>query len=162
MSEKNIKLREVERAISKNVEETKTWNLNAIYCEVNIKSYEKQILKLEKLHKDRINKLKLQIDRDIKNAKISHNNLDELLKEKEDLHIKYKAAIHMGEVQCEFCHKYYTPQGLSRHKASCSMKPEVKTIKKHEEEIKDNKAALMAKKAALKKELANLEKVAKE
>ena len=132
--------------------------LNATWCEANIGAYESRIKNEENLFNDRINKLKLQIDRAVRNAKKTHDILDDLLKEKETLHLELKAASHFGMELCEFCNKYFTPQGIKRHQSGCSMKPAIKKVAKHAKEIKEDKADLAARKAALKKELLELDK----
>ncbi len=158
MNERMIKSLEVQKEMAENVRLIKQWKLNSIMCENMIKTTEKLLRNEERLYNDRVEKLNKQSARALENAKISHKNLEKLLKEKEALHLKLKEATHIGEVLCEFCKKYYTPQGLSRHKAACAMKPSIKIVKKHEKEIKDDKKDLAARKAALKKELAALEK----
>ena len=161
MTERAIVLDKVQKAMAENSKQLKAWKLNAIMSEAKVKTTEKLLRNEERLYNDRVNKLKLAIDRAVKNAKISHKKLDELLEEKETLHSELKAASHFGKELCEYCKKYFTPQGITRHKTSCSMKPEVKIVKKHEKEIKEDKADLVARKAALQKELDDLEKAAK-
>lgn len=158
MSEKQLALSKVKRTMEENSRQTKATNLNAIMCDVNIKTYQKNIRYQEKLHKDIIDKYEKQIKRAIENAELSHKRLDELLEEKEKLHLELKKASHYGMVICEYCGKYFTSQGLSRHKSNCSSKPAVKIVKKHEAEIKTDKEDIEAKKAALKAELAKLDK----
>jgi alpha-glucosidase (family GH31 glycosyl hydrolase) len=158
MSERDLALSKVKRAMEENTRQTKAMKLNAIMCDVNIKTYQKNIKHQEKLHKDIIDKYELQIKRAIENAEISHKKLDALLDEKEKLHLELKKASHYGMVLCEYCLKYFTSQGLSRHKSACSSKPEVKIVEKHEAEIKEDKEDIEARKAALKAELAKLDK----
>jgi len=162
MTQRDIELARVQKAIAKNNSKLKTANQNAVLSEVHIKTYESQIEYQTTLYNDRINKLKLQIDRSVENAKKLHDNLDELLDEKEALHLELKAASHFGKEKCEYCNKYFTPQGIVRHKAACASKPEIKIEKKHKEEITEHKDDLEARKAALQKQLEDLEKVAKE
>ena len=158
MSERDKALIEVQKKIRINTANLKAATVNATMCEVNIKTYQKRMLKLDELHKDKMNRVQLQVNRYIKNLKNMHKTLDDLLKEKEALHMKLKEAIHHGEVSCEYCGKYYTSQGLARHKSTCSSKPEVKIVKKHKAEIDKDKEDIEARKAALKAELAELEK----
>ncbi len=158
MSKKDIELDKVQKAIADNTRKIKTAKQNAVVSEVHIKTYESQIKYQDLLHNDRVNKFRLQIDRAVENSKLLHDRLEELLKEKEALHIELTKATHLGQELCEFCKKYYTPQGLSRHKASCSMKPAIKIVKKHEKEIKIDKEDLEARKAELKKALEALDK----
>lgn len=162
MSERDLALDKVQKAMKKNSDDIKAMTLNATWCEVNIKSYESKLAHQEKLFKDIENKFKLQINRAITNAKKTHEILDGLLEEKEALHLELKAASYYGMVLCEYCNKYFTPQGISRHKTACSMKPNIKVVEKHKEEIKDHKEDLEARKAALQKELEELEKTAKD
>lgn len=157
MTERDIALDKVQKAIRKNTASIEAMTLNATWCKANIGAYESRITNEENLYNDRINKLRLQIDRAVKNAKKTHDNLDELLEEKEALHLELKAASHYGMDKCEHCNKYFTPQGIGRHRNACSMKPETKVIEKHKEEIKESKEDLEARKAALKKELDALE-----
>ena len=158
MSEQQIILIEVQKKIAKNNIKLKTANQDAVLSEVRIRQCESQIEYQTKLYNDIVNKLKLEIEDAIKNAKYLHDNLEDLLKEKESLHVELKAATHYGKKQCEFCEKYFTVSGLTRHQANCSGKPETKVDKKHEVEVKEIKNDIAARKAALKKELAALEK----
>ena len=161
MSEKQIELLRVQKAMAENSRLLKEWNQYAIMSEVKIKTTEKLIEYQERLFKDRINKLKLAIDRAVNNAKLSHDTLDELVKEKEALHLELKKATHFGKVQCEHCKKYFTPQGIVRHREACASKPEIKIEKEHKEEVSEIKDALEAKKAALQKELERLESMSR-
>ena len=158
MSEQQIILIEVQKKIAKNNTKLKTANQDAVLAEVRIRQCESQIEYQTKLYNDIVNKFKLEIEDAIKNAKYLHDNLEDLLKEKEGLHVELKAATHYGKKQCEHCLKYFTIAGLSRHQNNCSGKPEIKIDKKHEVEVKEIKDDIEARKAALKKELAALEK----
>jgi len=162
MSQKSIELDRVQKAIAKNNRKLKTANQNAVISKVNIGIYESQIVYQTKLHNDIVNKLRLQIDRAVNNMKLLHNNLDALIKEKEALHLELKAASNFGKILCEYCKRYFSPQGIKRHSEVCSSKPEIKIEKEHKEEVKEIKEDLAARKASLEKELAALEKVAKE
>lgn len=161
MSEQQKALIEVQKDIRINTANLKTAKLSVIMCEVNIKTYQKQLLKLEELHKDKMNRIQLQVNRHVKNLKSMHKTLDDLVAEKETLHARLKQAIHHGEVLCEYCGKYFTSQGLSRHKNTCISKPANKIVEKHKEEIEDIKDDIEARKAALEKELAKLKSIKK-
>lgn len=158
MSEQDYKYLENKKKSEENNRQFKIWKLNAVMCEVNIKTYEKVIKNQEKLHNDIVNKLRLQIDRAVKNAKESYKNLDNLLKEKEDLHKELKIIHNFGKVPCPYCEKFYTPLGLPRHKSACSSKPEIKDAKEHKETMSLERKLLEAKKEALEKQIENLGK----
>lgn len=158
MSERDIALDKVQKAMKENADEIKANTLNATWCEANIGAYESRIENEKNLYNDRINKLNLQINRAVTNAKKTHDRLDELLEEKESLHLELKKASHFGMDQCEYCMKFFTPQGIKRHQDSCASKPEIKQEKKHKAEVVEIKEDVEAKKAALKKQLAELEK----
>lgn len=162
MSEQQIELDRVQKALAKNTSKLNTAKQNAVISEVHIKTYESQIEHQTKLYNDIVNKFRMQIDKTVDNAKLLHKRLEDLLKEKEALHLELRAASNFGKVQCEWCKRYYTDQGLKRHQATCIAKPEVKIEKKHKEEVKEIKEDLAARKASLEKELADLKKVAKE
>ena len=138
----------------------KAAKVNAVMCEVNIKTYQKRLLKLEELHKEKMNRVQLQVDRYVKNLKNMNKTIDDLLEEKEAIHLQLKEIYHYGLEQCEFCKNYFKPSGLARHKSACASKPVNKKIKKHEKEITDEVAKNEARKAALEKELAALKKKA--
>lgn len=121
-------------------------------------SYQKQMTQLEKEYDLRMIELNERLQRVINNAKIHHDTMDRLIEEKEAIHLRLKEAIHYGEVLCEYCKKYFTPQGYSRHKNTCSMKPEIKITKEHKVEMKESRDDLEARKAALQEELKALEK----
>ena len=125
---------------------------------MRIRQCESQIEYQTKLYNDIVNKFRLEINDAVENAKLLHDNLERLLKEKESLHVELKKAANYGKKQCEYCEKYFTIAGLSRHQANCSGKPETKVDKQHDEEVKEIKDDIEARKAALKKELAALEK----
>ena len=101
MSKRDIELNRVQKAIAKNTSQLKTARQNAVISEVHIKTYESQIEYQTKLFKDIKNKLELQINRAVENAKSLHNRLEELLQEKEVLHLELKKASHFGKEQCE-------------------------------------------------------------
>jgi len=161
MSERDRILLEVQRAIGINNKNIKAATVNATMCEVNIKTYQKRLLKLDELHKAKMNRVQLQVDRYVKNLKNMHKTLDDLLAEKEELHVKLKDASHFGMIKCEHCRKYFTSQGLARHKNTCSSKPVNKTVEADKEEIKEIKDDIEARKAALEKELAKLKGIKK-
>lgn len=158
MNERQIALSKVQKAMAENTYQIKAMRLNVIVCEAKVKSLNKQAIKLEKIYKDRINKIQLLIEKSIKNIKLSDKTLDDLLEEKEALYLEFKAANHFGKKQCEYCLNYFTPQGFSRHKDTCSAKPEIKIEKEHKKEVKEIKEDLEARKAVLQKELEALEK----
>ncbi|KKK76709.1 hypothetical protein LCGC14_2860900, partial [marine sediment metagenome] len=98
----------VNKALEENNRQFKQWHLNVIMCEIEIKTNTKQIKQQIILVKDKVNKLKLQRKSAIENVKISNNKLDELLAEKEELHIELKKISHYGKVVCEYCVRYYS------------------------------------------------------
>ncbi len=159
---RDIEINKVNNEVRKNSEDIKAMLLNATWCEVNIKTYEKRIKHQELLFNDKKNKLIKQIDRAVENAKKTHDIVDDLLKQKEVLHAQLKKAHHFGMELCKFCERYFTPSGLKRHMTGCAKKPAVKKVAKHANEIKVEKANLEAKKAALiklkEKEIAALKK----
>ena len=158
MSKRQIELARVQKAIAKNNTKLKTARQDSVLSEVRIKQCESQIDYQTLLYNDIVNKLKLEIEDAINNAKKLHDNLEDLLEEKESLHLKLKEATHFGQVKCEHCLNYFTQQGLTRHKNSCAAKPEIKIEKKHKAEVKVIKDDIEARKVALKKELAELNK----
>jgi len=159
MSEKKKKAIEVEKAIRINTANIKAATVNATMCEVNAKTYENNMIELDRLHKIKMNNIQLQIDRYIDNLKEMHKVLDDLLAEKEALHLELKEVFHYGEIICEFCGKYFTSQGISRHRQACSSKPVNKAIVEHEAEITEVSVDIDARKAALLAEIKRLEKV---
>ena len=158
MSERIYKLKENKRLAEENTKQIRFWKQNAVMSEVEIGTSEKLIGYQIKLHKDIVNKLKLKIERAIKNAKVSHKKIDDLLKEKEDLHIRLKLLNNYGKLSCEYCGKFYTRLGLPRHKSACSSKPEIKDAKKHKSEMSAERKILEAKREALQKQIADLGK----
>lgn len=158
MSERNKALLDVQKAIRINTANIKAATVNATMCEVNTKTYQKRLIELERLHKIKTNNVQKAVDRYIDNLKSMHNTLDDLLAEKEALHEQLKEAIHHGEVLCEWCLRYFSPQGLSRHRNTCISKPENKTVIEHKAEIIEVKEDIESKKAALLKELERLGK----
>jgi len=157
MNKQAIELDRVQKALRKNTSKLKTASQNAVIAKVSIENYESQIEYQTRLYNDIIYRLKLQIERAVDNAKLLHNSLDELIKEKEALHLELRAASNFGKKQCEYCRKYFSQQGIKRHSESCASKPEIKIEKKHKEEVTEIKEDLAARKAALKKELDDLE-----
>ena len=158
MSKKDLELIRVQKKIRENNTKLKTAHQNAVLAEVRINQCESRIEYQTKLYNDIVNKLRLEIEDAVNNAKFLHDNLERLLKEKESLHAELKVATHYGKKQCEHCEKYFTQAGLTRHQKSCSGKPETKIDKKHVEEVKEIKDGIEERKAALKKELAALDK----
>jgi len=161
MNERQIALAKVEKAMAENTRQIKAMKLNIIVCGADVKANNKHKIKLEKIYKDRVNKIQLRIEQSIRNIKFSDKTLDDLLEEKETLYVEFKAANHFGQPQCEWCLNYFSPQGIARHKAACASKPEIKIEKKHKEEVKDIKDDIEARKAALQKELDELKKIEK-
>jgi len=158
MSERDLALIEVQKEIKINTKNIAAATVNATMSEVNIKTYQKHMIKLDELHKEKLNRVQKQVDRYIKNLKDMHSTLDELLAEKEALHVKLKETSHWGQVQCEHCKNYFTDVGLTRHAKSCIAKPTNKLVDDDKAEIDTIKDDIEARKAALKKELAALEK----
>ena len=158
MSERDLALIEVQRQIKINIKNIAAATVNATMSEVNIKTFQKHMITLDKLHKEKLNRVQKQVDRYIKNLKDMHSTLDELLAEKEALHVKLKETSHWGQVQCEHCQNYFTAAGLSRHANSCIAKPTNKLVEDDKAEIDTIKDDIEARKAALKKELAEIDK----
>ena len=157
MTEQQIELDRVQKALVKNTQKIKTATQNAAISAVHIKTCESQIKYQDLLHNDRVNKLKAQIDRGVENSKLLHDKLEALLEEKEALHLQLKVAANFGRIQCEHCLRFFSPQGIKRHSESCASKPETKTEELHIFEVKEIKDDIEAKKAALQKQLADLE-----
>jgi len=158
MSEQQKILKEVTKAISLNIGNLQAAKVNAIMCEVNIKTYQKRLLKMDEIHKEKINSVQKQINRYIDNLKTMNKTLDDLLAEKEALHIELTEATHYGKEQCEYCLNYFTPSGIARHKNACASKPSNRAVKKHKTEIEVIVDEIEARKAVLEKELAALKK----
>ena len=158
MSERLRTLNEVKRAIDVNTANINAATVNTTMCEVNIKTYQKLLLKLDELHKEKMNRVQLQVDRYVGNLKDMHTTLDELLAEKEDLHKQLKEATHWGMVQCEFCLNYFTSTGITRHKNACASKPANEAVEKHKIEIDEVSEDIESRKAKLQAELKSLEK----
>lgn len=161
MSERDIELARVQKAIAKNNSKIKTANQNAVLATVNVENYESQIEYQTKLYNHIVDALKSQINRAIENAKLLDGKLEELLEEKESLHLELKAASHFGKEQCEYCNRYFTPQGIKRHRESCASRPESKIDKKHKEEVAEVKDGMDARQKALEDELAAIKKAKK-
>ena len=157
MTEQQRILIEVQREISVNTKNIKAATVSATMCEVNIKTYQKRLLKLDDLHKKRMNSVQKGVDRYVRSLKDMHKTLDELLIEKEALHVRLTDATHFGKEQCDWCKNYFTPTGLPRHKSACASKPVNKIVKKHKAEIVKTTDDIEARKEALKKQLADLE-----
>lgn len=161
MSERKITLAKIQKVIARNNGEINATHVNAVMAEVNINTYKKHIIELDRLHKIKINNVQKQVNRYIESAKNMHDRMDTLLKEKEALHLELKEAIHYGEVQCEWCLNYFTSQGISRHKTACISKPSNKAVEEDKEEIKGIKDDIAARRAMLQKELDELKKIEK-
>jgi hypothetical protein len=161
MNEREIKIQAAKTAARENNRSLERAQEAALTSEAYIINYQKQIERLKKEHKLRVADLQARLDRQIENAKTHHATIDELIINKEAIHEQLKSAIHLGESQCEYCGRYFTPAGLPRHQASCSAKPDAKIIEKHETELKESKEDLEAKKAELQRQLADLENLSK-
>lgn len=161
MSEQSIALAKVQKAIARNNAEIKATHCSAVAVEVNVNTHKRLIVELDRLHKDKINRVQKQVNSCIESAKNAHDRLDALLIVKEELHLELRAATHYGKVECEYCGNYFTSQGLSRHKTACASKPVNKTVDKHKVEIEKDKEDIAARKAMLQKELDELKKMEK-
>ena len=166
MNEKDYKINEIHKKITKNKQTIESVKFDTAMSESYVLSHQKQLIRLAKEYKLRDTELKTRLQRHINNTKRLHNALDKLIKEKEALHIELREAHNFGKTQCEYCERYFTPQGIKRHSDTCASKPEIKMEVEHIEEVKELKGDLAAKKAALnkkhKEELENLEKMAAE
>lgn len=152
MSEKNIKIQEVKIANRENSRLIELAKTNAGMSKANVLNYKKQIKKQKAIHELRLEELNDRLNRAIENTKRHHDTIDELIKNKEGLHDRLKEAIHIGEVQCEWCHKWFTQQGFSRHKSGCAANPGKKAVKENKKVIDKRLSDLAAEKAALQKE----------
>ena len=161
MSERQIELNRVSKLLEQNKRDLDSWKLNADQCESHITNYNKRLKYLAEEYNYKEDLIQKQLTRAIKNSKHSHKKLEELIKLKKDLHIEFKKANHYGEVQCDFCKKYFTQAGLSRHKNNCSSMPSKKKVDKVKAEITIEEDAIEARKAALEKELADIKKAQK-
>ena len=159
MSKINKIYLKINKALAENNRNFKMWNSNAIMAEVRVKTYQRMLIETERLHKMKLERIEAQVKRSVKNAKRAHKALEDLVAEKEDLHLQLKEATHFGKKQCEYCLRYFTSQGIKRHSESCASKPEIKVEAEHKEEVKEIKDDIEARKAALKEELKSLEKV---
>jgi hypothetical protein len=152
MSEKNLKIKEVKIANRENTRLIELAKTNAGISKANVLNYNKRIKQEKLMHEKRLKELQDRLNRAIDNTKRHHDTIDSLIKNKEGLHDQLKEAIHLGEVQCEWCLNWFTQQGFSRHKTSCVMNPGKKAVKDNEKAIKQKLADLAAEKAALQKE----------
>ena len=107
MSERDKTLIEVQKLIKINTANITAATGSVVMVEVNVKTYQRMLIKLDKLHKVKMDKVQKQIDGYVRNLKDMHGVLDDLLAEKEDLHKQLKETIHHGEVQC--CLLYTSP-----------------------------------------------------
>jgi hypothetical protein len=143
MSEKDIKIKEAKFLIAENNKAIARAREAAGTSEAYVTNYTKQIERLEEEFKLRKADLEQRLNRQVNNAKVHHQTIDDLILKKEELHANLKAAIHLGEAQCEWCGYYFTPDGLARHKASCSARPDIKMVEEHAKEIKELKEELV-------------------
>jgi len=154
MSEADLKIGELKRALEKITKKIQVVGNTAVYAEVYLDTTQSQITELKRQHNIKLEKLESQTKRAVKNAKATHKVIDALLAEKKVLHSELVKASHIGKEACEYCGKYYTPAGLPRHKGACPSKPSVKAVDDVESEIAQALIDLEARKIALKKELA--------
>ena len=158
MSEKQLKIKEVEARVKENDRLILMAQQTAGISQSFILNYTKRIEQIKIEHKKRIGWFERQLKRVIKKYEDANKEVDRLIEEKETIHTELKAAIHLGEILCEYCKRYFTPQGFGRHKNSCSMKPAVKTVKNHEKSIVDDKIEAEKRKAEIQEELAKIDK----
>ena len=154
MSEKKLNIHELNNELKKIEDDRKMWNLSAGLSEVNVNKWQRQLVELERLHKDKIAKVELAIKRHVKNAKDCHKMLDDLLAKKTMVHAKMKESSNIGKIECEYCGRYYMPAGIARHKSACASKPKVKEVADRKAELIAEKKKIEARKAALDKEIA--------
>lgn len=155
MTELRIKLEKIN-------EELKKLQECSVYSEVAVETRQRQIVEADRLHKIKINNLNKEVKRAVENVKIYYGRIDALIVEKEAIHQELEKKSNRDKVQCEYCEKYFTPgPGITRHKTACASKPVNKEIKEREEDLEEIKENIEARKAALKKELAELNKKSK-
>ncbi len=152
MSEKNLKINEVKIANRENSRLINLSETNAGMSSANVLNYKKRIKQMQIEHKLRIKEMRDRLKRAVANTKQHHKTIDELIENKELLHDQLIAAYHLGETQCDWCYKYFTPAGIRRHKAGCSMKPKRRAVNKNKKEIDKHKKDLLARKKSLEKE----------
>jgi hypothetical protein len=143
MSEKDLKIREAKFKIAENNTAIMRAREGALTSEAYIINYTKQIKRLEEVFKLRKADLEQRLKRQIENAQVHHQTIDNLVLKKEELHSNLKEAIHLGEAQCEFCKHYFTPNGLARHQASCTARPDIQMLEEHAKEIQELKEELV-------------------
>ena len=160
MNEKQYKIEEVNKESRENSKQLELTKTSAGMSEAYIVNYQKQIKKLSKVYELRKKELETNLKRQVDNTIKHHKRIDTLIANKEIIHTKLKAAIHLGEIQCEYCNNYFSPQGISRHRNACASRPEKKVIKKEEAEIVEVKDDLEVRRLVLEKELKNIEKLA--
>ncbi len=153
MSEKNLKINEIRIANEENTRLIKLAETNAGMSGANILNYRKRLKQLIIECKLRAKEMKDRLKRALDNTKRYHDTIDELIENKEILHEQLKAAYHFGETQCKWCKRYYTPEGINRHKRTCSMKPKRKVVNKNKKQIDEHKKKQAARKKSLEREV---------
>ncbi|KKN10010.1 hypothetical protein LCGC14_1040930 [marine sediment metagenome] len=153
MSEKNLKINEIQIANRENSRLIRLAETNAGMSKANVSNYKHQIAKAQTIHKLRIKELRNRLRRAVDNTKLHIKTIDELIENKEVLHDQLKVAFHLGEVQCNWCHKYFTPVGITRHKATCAMKPKKRVVRKSKKAIDSHKKDQIVRKKSLEKEV---------
>lgn len=158
MSEKELKMSELERQNRDNSRLIELAKQNAGISEAKVLNYQKRIEQLKKQHELELSKLQAQLDRAVENAKLHHDTIDSLIQKRENLHTEWKSTMHLGEVQCQYCHLYFkNNEVLARHQNVCAAKPEIKIVADQENDITQKKDDLLARREALEEELKKLE-----
>lgn len=154
MNEKDLKVLSAKKAMEENNVAITRAQEAAQTSEAYVINYQKQIEHLKKNHQLRLNDLQKQLNRVINNAKIHHDTIDNLIQKREELYQVFHETLHLGQVQCKYCSLYFkNEESLARHEKACTARPEIKIAATHEADISQKKEELLARKAALEKEL---------
>lgn len=125
--------------------------------EIGMRNMKKRIEKERELLELRIKDWEMQIHDHALNTDMLHVELEKQVTLKEDLHAKLKDALHVNEIACQFCGRFYSQKGIKRHEQACSARPNQIEADESEEDLKKTKADA----SALKKKRAELEKALK-
>ena len=153
MSEKNLEINRVKIANQENTKLILLAETNAGMSSANVHNCKRRIKQMQEEQRLRIKEMRERLKRAVGNTKRHHNTIDELIENKEILHDQLIEAYHLGETQCNWCKKYYTPEGINRHKRTCSMKPKRKAVNKNKKQIDEHKKKQAARKKSYEKEV---------
>ena len=126
-------------------------------CETQIRNIDRQLLQIDSNHKAHQDDFNRQRNRFLNTIKLHTKILDDLIKEKSVLHDELKTVLHEGESQCEWCGKYFTEAGLSRHQAACTAKPEKELLKQSKDSLTKDEEDRNKKREQLQKLMKELE-----